>query len=60
MHFFRLQTPDEPVHLSAIIGCGGGGVGGGGGGGGGGVRSCDRHWEKRTNVSGRVCLSVQR
>lgn len=42
---FLLQTPDEMGHLSSINGCG--------------VRSCDSHWEKRTNVSRDFCLSVR-
>ena len=32
-------------HLGSINGCG--------------VRSCDSHWEKRTNVSRDFCLSVR-
>lgn len=42
---FLLQTPDEMGHLSSVNGCG--------------VRSRDSLWEKRTNVSRDVCLSVR-
>ena len=42
---FLLQTPDEMGHLSSSNGCG--------------VRSCDSLWEKRTNVSSDICLSVR-
>lgn len=42
---FLLQTPEEMGHLSSINGCG--------------ARSCDSLWEKRTNVSRDICLSVR-